>query len=175
MWLRRRGAAALCAAVLWGLAAASCRRPEPKAPSNEPAPDFQAKTLGGKALSLSGLKGKVVLLDFWATWCGPCEDTIPHLVRTYGRLKDRGLEVVGISLDDDAEDVPAFVRSYGMKYPVVVDEEKSIMELYGVRSVPTTVLVDREGKVRERWLGAGPEIERELDDALLKLLDEKLP
>ncbi len=169
-----RGPAATVAAVLIGLVAASCRRPEPKLPSGEAAPDFQAKALGGQALSLSGLKGKVVLLDFWATWCGPCEETIPHLIELHAKKRERGLEVVGISVDDYPEDVPAFVKSHGMKYPVFVDAEKEVMDLYGVRNVPTTVLVDRTGKVRGRWLGAGEEVEAELDAAIDALLAEKI-
>ena len=174
MWPRKSGPAAVVAAVLIGLGAAACRRPEPKTAGGEAAPDFQAKVLGGQALSLSGLKGKVVLLDFWATWCGPCEETIPHLVRLHGRKRERGLEVVGISVDDYPEDVPAYVKVHGMKYPVFVDAEKEVMDLYGVRNVPTTVLVDRAGKVRGRWLGAGDEVERELDEAIDLLLDEKI-
>ncbi|MBI5203253.1 MAG: TlpA family protein disulfide reductase [Elusimicrobia bacterium] len=172
MWRSVRGPAALVAAVLIG--AAACRRPEPKLPSGEPAPDFQAKVLGGQALSLSGLKGKVVLLDFWATWCGPCEETIPHLIQLNGSRRDKGLEVVGVSVDDYPEDVPAYVKTHGMKYPVFVDAEKEVMDLYGVRNVPTTVLIDRAGKVRGRWLGAGDEVERELDDAIDVLLKETL-
>lgn len=158
--------------VCLGLAA-GCTRPS--GPEGKPAPDFEAKTLDGRALSLSGLKGKVVLLDFWATWCGPCEETIPNLVELYRRHRASGLEIVGVSLDDDERDVPAFAAENGMRYPIVVDSEKRLLDSYQVRSVPTTVLVDREGVVRGRWVGAGEEIERELEGKIRELLEAPSP
>lgn len=165
----KRPAAALAGLAL-GLGLAACSRtPEPE---SKPAPDFEAKALDGKTLRLSGLRGKVVLLDFWATWCGPCEETIPHLLELYRLHGARGLEIVGISVDDTDSDVPPFVAQHGMRYPVVVDSDKDLLELYGVRSIPTSVLVDREGRIRGRWLGSGDEVERELEAAVLKLLAE---
>ena len=158
-------------ALAAGFAAAGCGARSDTQVS--PAPDFEARALTGKALKLSTLKGKVVLLDFWATWCGPCEETIPRLERLDDRYRAQGLEIVGVSVDDDAGEVPPFVRAHGMRYPVVVDEGKQVMELYNVRAVPTTVLVDRRGRIRARWMGTGDDVVEEMEQDIRSMLDEK--
>ena len=154
-----------------GLAAAGCGVSSDKLMT--PAPDFEARMLTGGALRLSALRGKVVLLDFWATWCGPCEETIPRLEALDGRYRAQGLEIVGVSVDDDAGEVPPFVRAHGMRYPVFVDEGKQVMGLYAVRAVPTTVLVDRKGRVRARWMGAGDDVDDEMERDIRRMLEEK--
>ncbi|MBI4422768.1 MAG: TlpA family protein disulfide reductase [Elusimicrobia bacterium] len=163
-----RGRRAVLAAGL--LAASACGKPAGQPASS--APDFQVETVGGETLRLSALKGKVVLLDFWATWCLPCEETIPKLAVLHQRYRERGLEVVGVSVDDDVRDVPPYAKSHGIGYAVALDPDKDVMDAYGVRSIPTTILVDRSGRLRGRWLGTGARLERELEAEVQKLLVE---
>lgn len=140
-------------------AAASCSR-EDGAPSvrSGQAPDFTLSDIGGGAVSLSSLRGRVVLVDFWATWCPPCRESIPELNALYGRYKDRGLVVLGVSVDrglDLASTVGAFARDNGLTYPVLLDD-KGVNKLYSVSSIPAMFLIDKEGKVAKRFVGYSP-------------------
>lgn len=161
------------AACVLALAAALAACGKAKERSLGPAPDFDARTLEGKDLRLSALKGKVVLLDFWATWCEPCEETIPRLAQLDERYRAQGLEVVGVSVDDEGAPVGPYVREHRMRYPVFVDADKQVMELYEVRGLPTTVLVDRRGRLRARWLGSGEDVSEEMERDIRRMLDEK--
>ena len=114
-----------------------------------------------------------MLLDFWATWCGPCEESIPHLQERHRRHGGEGLTVVGVSVVDDEEAVEPYVKDHGMRYAVAVDAEKDVMDAFDVRSIPTTVLIDRAGKVRGRWLGSGGAIDREMDAKVREVLAER--
>ncbi len=121
---------------------------------NLPAPDFTLSTPSGASLSLSELRGKVVLLNFWATWCVPCRKEMPAIEALYQRYKDRGLEVVAISLDKiDAAPVEAFAKEVGVTYRVVLDPSWATARTYGVRGLPATFLLDRTGNVVMRELG----------------------
>ena len=112
------------------------------------APAWELKDLDGKAVKLSDFKGKVVLLNFWATWCPPCRDEIPALVALQNQYKDKGLVVIGVSLDQKGPaPVQAFVKRMKINYPVVMGDEKTVMEYGGVQAIPTTFYIDREGNV----------------------------
>ena len=120
-------------------------------------------TEGGRAgpdrMSLGNLRGKVVLLDFWATWCRPCAITTPSLVRLSHRFRARGLVVIGVNVDQDGPDaVPYFVRRYGVDYPVVYDDG-NVSQRYNVRGLPTVVLIDRTGHIRRVHTGIAGEQE----------------
>ncbi len=118
------------------------------------APDFQLKTLDGQMLQLSALKGKVVLLDFWATWCPPCKAEIPHFKELYTGYKDRGLEIIGASLDEGGEGpVKAFVQQNGVTYPVGLADSRLAQAYGGIQGIPTTFLIDREGKIAKKYIG----------------------
>jgi thiol-disulfide isomerase/thioredoxin len=124
--------------------------------AGKPAPDFAMPTLDGGTFTLSAQKGKIVILDFWATWCGPCRDELPNVVKMWDELKDKGLVLVGISLDFDDKDAKAtdkvakFAPENGMTWTHIVEGkywDSEIGRLYQVSGIPQTVLVDREGKI----------------------------
>ncbi len=114
------------------------------------APDFTAKTIDNKTVKLSDLKGKVVLLDFWATWCGPCLMELPNVKKLYAAYKDKGFEIIGISADETVEDLSKLVEQEDLQWPQIFDggdKADSIQEQYGVMKYPTTILLDKEGKI----------------------------
>jgi thiol-disulfide isomerase/thioredoxin len=118
------------------------------------APDFTLPTLDGQDLRLSSYRGKVVLLDFWATWCDPCREEIPHLIELQKTYGDRGLQVIGISMDDSPEPVRPFYQQFHMNYPVVIGTAKT-GELYGgILGLPTAFLIGRDGRIDAKLTGA---------------------
>lgn len=137
------------------------------------APDFELKDLAGRAVRLSGFRGKVVLLDFWATYCGPCHDSIPEFQRLYERFRDRGLEVVGVSMDAYPGEVAGYARSLKMGYIVLLDPENRTRGPFEVRGLPMTLLLDRSGAVRKKWLGADSEGYKEIERDIEAVLNEK--
>ncbi len=119
-----------------------------------PAPDFTLLNAQGEEKSLSDFKGKVVLLNFWATWCPPCKIEIPHLVELYEEYKDDGLEVIGISMDWNGQRVVGpFAEENGMKYTVLLGDN-DVTDLYGgIMSIPVTFVIGRDGGITKRYLG----------------------
>ena len=114
------------------------------------APDFTLRNLKGKQVSLSSLKGKVVLINFWATWCQPCLAEMPHIDKYYKELKSKGFEVLSISTDDarNASKVKPLVKSRGFTFPVLLDKQTKVVKLYNPnKTLPYNVLIDRNGKI----------------------------
>jgi len=137
------------------------------------APDFTLKTLDGKEITLSQLKGKVVLLDFWATWCGPCKESVPHLIQLYKDYRESGFELVGMNVDKgDGEVVRRFITSMDIPYPVVTAPE-DVVRSYRVTGIPATFLIDKEGKIRERMAGFNSTMARHLATQVANLTSEK--
>jgi thiol-disulfide isomerase/thioredoxin len=115
-----------------------------------PLKDFNEKDLDGKDLSIASRKGKVVLVDFWATWCGPCVRELPNVLKTYEKYHDKGFEIIGISLDSDKDKLTSFIKEKKMTWPQYFDGkgwENKISTQYGITSIPATYLLDKEGKV----------------------------
>lgn len=118
------------------------------------APDFQLKDLNGQPLSLSDSKGKVVLLDFWATWCPPCVAEIPHFKELYAQYKDKGFEIIGVSLDQEGVKVVGpFAKKNAIQYPIVIGNDQVTRSYGGIRGIPTTFLIDRKGKIAQKYVG----------------------
>jgi len=121
-----------------------------------PAPAYRTVSLGGDSVSLAAVRGKVVLLNVWATWCHPCRDEIPELQAIHTKYQARGLELVGVSVDADGSDdaIRAFMTDFRMTYPVWLDPDERVSTQFLVVGVPATFLIDRSGVLR--WRKTGP-------------------
>lgn len=142
-------------------------RPDP----NEKAAALSAPGLDGKTLKLSDFAGKVVLVDFWATWCDPCKEEIPDLVKLRDKLKDKGFEIFGVSMDEDgAKAVKKFTAKQPISYPLALNGGERPPEGWVVPGLPTAYLIGRKGQVLKRWFGEKdmPELEQDVTAALAK-------
>ena len=120
---------------------------------NKPAPALARTSLDDQSVDLAGLRGGVVLLNFWATWCAPCQIEMPRFVQWQEKYKADGLSIVGVSMDDDSEPVKALVRQWNLNFPVVMGDEKLGLAYGGVLGLPVTYLIDRQGIIRGRYQG----------------------
>lgn len=109
--------------------------------------ELKATAVDGSQIDLEKLRGKVVLLDFWATWCGPCVQEAPKVVAIYNQLHGKGFEIVGISLDQNKESIVHFIKKVGMTWPQYFDEDKSVSSRFEIEAIPTMWLINKEGQV----------------------------
>lgn len=128
----------------------------PSAPAGEPelAAALTGKTLDGKAVSLADYKGKVVLVDFWATWCDPCKAEIPELVKLQEDLGSKGFAILGVSMDEETEAVAPFSKAAKINYPVILNGSERAPKGWVVPGLPTAYLIGRDGKVIQRQFGS---------------------
>jgi peroxiredoxin len=118
------------------------------------APEFALPDLDGKVVKSSDLRGKVVILDFWATWCPPCRQEVPHFVALQSKYRDQGLAIVGLSLDKGgAGDVKPFVEEYNVNYMMLIANDQTARDYGGITGIPTTFVLDKDGKIVKRFMG----------------------
>lgn len=137
---------------------------------NSKAPEFILKDIYGNSHALSSLKGKVVLLNFWATWCPPCKAEMPSFNRLYREMRPRGLEIIAVSNDNAISYVKEYLTKNSFDFRVLWDENKNITKKYKVFTVPTTFLIDKQGIIVEKFLGeytwTSPEIRKKIEKLL---------
>lgn len=169
--MKTRARIFIVAAVLFLAAAGLSLLPSSAgAAEKQKAPDFSLKDPGGKTVALSSSKGKVVLLNFWATWCPSCVSEMPSLNKLYGEMKSRGLEIIAVSTDRSAIGVRDFREEHGLAFPVLMDEDREVTGLYHVFSLPTSFLINRKGYIVEKFFGAYDWTGQEMKEKIEKLL-----
>ncbi|MFC1966094.1 TlpA family protein disulfide reductase [Chloroflexota bacterium] len=129
------------------------------------APDFQLSNLKGQSVALSDFRGRPVLINFWASWCGPCRAEMPYIQQVFEEWSDRGLVILSIDIGESLSTVEGFMQSYNLSFPVLLDVNKTVALKYNVRYIPTSFLVDEGGIIKAVKIGAfssTAEIEREL-------------
>jgi peroxiredoxin len=112
------------------------------------APDFTLRTMGGPNMRLAEQRGRVVMINFWATWCGPCRQEMPELAKLYDKYKSSGFVLMGVNVDDDTRNAVALAEKLGVRFPVLLDTDKAVSKAYDLSTMPSTVIIDRDGKVR---------------------------
>lgn len=136
------------------------------------AAEFTLPDVSGGEVALQSFRGKVVLLNFWATWCGPCREELPELQRVQEKFRKRGLAVVAVTVDNELENVRSFLKKYDLKLQALWDQRKKVVEAYGVEKMPSSFLIDRNGVIRFIHRGYSAEelkrIEAEIDEMLGK-------
>ncbi len=161
-----------------GLVAVACSKTDSRSPAgssaelNAAAPDFTLKDLSGRNVSLSDYKGKVVLLEFWATWCPPCRASVPALVALKKKYEQKGFILLGVSIDSDSdasEKVKQFSVAYNINYPVLLANEAT-PNAYNVISIPTSFLIGKDGKIVDIYRGYSEEFDNNVSAQIEKLL-----
>ncbi len=134
----------------------------------EPAPDFQFQNPEGQATSLSDLRGKAVLVNFWATWCGPCAYEMPYIQQIYDEWSGKELVLLAINLGESSDKVTSFVESYSISFPVLLDTNQDAARCYNILYIPSTFFIDRDGIIQDIEVGAF-ESKEEIESSLSKL------
>ena len=140
--------------------------------TGQTAPDFALKSSNGENLRLSEYRGDVVMINFWATWCGPCRQEMPLLDELHSRYERVGFSLLGVNIDDDSQKAMNMVSELGVSFPVLFDARKEVSKMYEVDAMPTTVILDREGTVRYIHHGYKPGYEVQYLDQIRSLLRE---
>lgn len=167
-----RNSSLMICMVALALFALSCSKTKGHASIGDRAPDFTLRDLNGNKIQLSELTGKVVMVEFWATWCPPCRESIPEMKDVYEKYKDRGFVLLGISIDKGKNapvEVSSFVKEHSVTYPVLIDDS-DVNASYSVSSIPTSFIIDKEGKIVSKRTGfipgLGGEISKEIEALL---------
>lgn len=138
----------------------------------QPAPNFTLKSQSGKNLKLSELRGQVVLLNFWASWCGPCRTEMPLLGKIHEKYKGMGFTVLGVNVEEDSAPAISIINKTKIAFPVLFDKTNAVSKLYNVSAMPSTVIIDRDGNMRYLHEGYKPGDEEKYREWVKKLLQE---
>lgn len=157
----------LCCAIAAFSAAASAATPAKGA-----AADFTLKSNSGKNIKLSELRGQVVMINFWATWCGPCRQEMPLLEQLYQKYSAMGFTILGVNVEENPNDAVKWLKERPVTFPILFDNESAVSELYNVSAMPTTLILDRGGNIRFLHLGYVPGTEEKYQQEIRKLLKE---
>lgn len=136
------------------------------------APDFALRSASGSNLRLSEHRGQVVMINFWATWCGPCRQEMPQLDEIFARYEPAGFTLLGVNIDDDSARAQRLAEELGVSFPVLFDDSQDVSRLYDVQAMPMTVMVDRSGTVRSVHYGYRPGMEQRYVEEVRALLRE---
>jgi peroxiredoxin len=137
-----------------------------------PAPDFDLMSMDGSRVQLSDLEGQVVMVNFWATWCAPCREEMPHLEALYQRYSDLGFTLLGVNVEEDSSGADEFFSETPVSFPILFDPENNVSELYDVVAMPSTVMIDRTGQMRFIHHGYQPGYENEYQSQIRALIRE---
>jgi len=136
------------------------------------APDFTLKSNSGENLRLNEYRGQVVMLNFWASWCAPCQQEMPHLAELHTTYASMGFQLLGINVDENIDDAKKALRKLNVPFPVLFDQENSIAELYNVDAMPTTIIIDKDGNIRHLHRGYKPGYEDDYQEQVGTLIKE---
>ncbi|MFD1444807.1 thiol-disulfide oxidoreductase ResA [Thermoactinomyces vulgaris] len=148
-WVRRILFLVMVVLIGYALYQAVTQDSKSRLQEGEPAPNFTLATLDGKTVQLSDYRGKAVLLNFWGTWCEPCRTEMPALQNAYDQYKDQGFEVLAVNIAETDVAVSSFVEQYQLNFPVLLDRNREVTELYGIVPIPSSFFIDKEGKIRK--------------------------
>lgn len=155
--------------LILGMIAVACGSREQAKQSDTT--DFTLYSIDGVEYTLSEFKGQVVIIDFWATWCPPCRNSIPVFIKLYQKYHEQGFTILGISLDNDEQDLRDYSKQMKIPYPVLIGN-KEIAKTYQVSGIPKTIFLDKQGTVRKTQVGFAPELEAQFDQFVDSLLKE---
>ncbi len=137
-----------------------------------PAADFTLKSRTGKNIKLSELRGQVVMINFWASWCGPCRQEMPLLEQIYQRYQPLGFTLLGVNVDEDRQAAQALLKEIPVTFPVLFDSDNVVSEAYGLEAMPSTIMVDRDGQMRFVHIGYQPGFEDDYERQIKALMRE---
>lgn len=138
----------------------------------EQAPDFRLPSLSEQETGLEDFKGEVVLINFWASWCGPCQEELPELQLLHQKYQERGFRVIGINIDKKKQNAQKFVERFRLSYPILLDPDSSVIRQYRGHSMPISYLIDRKGTVRAVFFGFNRKKLPQMEKSIVGLLDE---
>jgi peroxiredoxin len=140
--------------------------------TNAPAPAFTLASNGGKAVSLAQYQGQVVMINFWASWCGPCRQEMPLLESIYKKYNKLGFTMIGVNVEPDSKAADDWLKATPVSFPILYDKDSKVSKLYDVQGMPSTVIIDRTGKLRVLHRGYKPGDENEYLDSIRALIRE---
>ncbi len=152
--MKKKLTAILAIVLVLGVVATSCPAEAPAPEVGKQAPDLQLNTPGGQSIALSELKGTPVLLNFWATWCGPCRHEMPFLQQIYDERPEETLVLLTINIQESSSQVVQFMQSEGFSFTVLLDSNGNVAQRYNIHGIPTTFFIDKDGVIQEIKIGA---------------------